>query len=288
MPPVRERRAPPSCLRSNLKVLRAAVLALQVGLAAALTGSALAQAYPDATEQPHTTDPVRLRALATRREIHERFARGLRAESRADWQAAIAEFERIIALDPPEPAGSTARYDLAIARARTGDYTAAALLLESALRRDPGFTAAAANLVTVEVLAGNAAAARAAADRFVALAPASARARYERGIVALQTGDLAVARDDFRALLAGDPAYAVAHYDLAIVDVRTAQFDAAELELDRALAIDPSYARARFALGTVFLQTGRRAEARAAFDRAARDASDIMLRTLAVELRDRL
>jgi tetratricopeptide (TPR) repeat protein len=287
MPPVRERRTLPSCLRSNPKVLGPAVLAV-LGLTAALTASAFAQAYPDATDQPRTTDPARLRALATQREIHERFARGLQAEGRADWQAAIPEFERIIAIDPPEPAGSTARYDLAIARARLGDYQAAAALLDSALQRDPGFTAAAANLVTVEVLAGDSAAARAAADRFVALAPASARARYERGIVALHSGDLTLARDDFRALLAGDPAYAVAHYDLAIVEVQAARFDAAELELDRALAIDPSYARARFALGTVYLRTGRRVDARAAFDRAARDASDITLRTLALELRDRL
>jgi tetratricopeptide (TPR) repeat protein len=258
------------------------------GLAAALVGPALAQSYPAATDPPHTTDLGQLRALALEREIHERFVRGLSAEGRADWSAAIPEFERIIALDPPEPKGSTARYDLAIAEARSGDYRGAKRLLEEALKRDPGFGAAAANLVTVEVLAGDLAAARTAADYFVALVPASARARYTRGILALQAGDLANARADLRALIAGDPSYAIAHYDLALVEIRSAQFDVAESELDSALAIDPSYARARFALATVYVRSGRRAEARAAFDRAARDASDVTLRSLAVDLRDRL
>lgn len=259
-----------------------------LGLAVVFAGRALAQTYPAATDAPRTTDVARLRALAVEREIHERFKRGLDAEARADWAAAAPEFERIIALDPPEPKGSTARYDLAIARARSGDYAAARHLLGDALERDPGFTAAAANLVTVDVLAGDLAAARGAAERFVALAPASARARYERGIIALRAGDLATARTDFRALTAGDPAYAVAHYDLALTEIRSAQFDAAELELDRALALDPNYARARFALGTVLVRAGRKTEARAAFDRAARDAVDVTLRSLALDLRDRL
>ena len=259
-------------------------LCLWLGPAAA----ALAQSYPAATEPPHTTDVSRLRALAVEREVHERFARGLKAEASSDWAAAIPEFERIIALDPPEPKGSTARYDLAIARARSGDYGAARLLLEAALERDPGFRAAAANLVTVDVLAGDLAAARTAADRFTELAPAAARARYERGIIALRAGDLSTARDDFRALISGDPAYAVAHYDLAIVEIRSERFDTAETELESALAIDPTYARARFALGTVYVRIGRRTEARAAFDRAARDASDITLRSVALDLRDRL
>jgi len=259
-----------------------------LGLAAALAAPALGQSYPTATEAPHTTDIAKLRALAVDREIHERFARGLNAEGRADWSAAIPEFQRIIELDPPEPKGSTARYDLALAFARRGEYGQARPLLEAALKRDPGFGAAAANLVTVDVLAGDLTAARAAADRFVALVPASARARYERGLIALQAGDLGTAREDLRALVAGDPAYAIAHYDLALVEIRGARFDAAETELESALRIDPGYARARFALATVYVRLGRRADARAAFDRAAQDASDITLRSLALDLRDRL
>jgi Tfp pilus assembly protein PilF len=266
--------------------LRSALAAL--GFAATLTAVANAQSYSTPTDAPHTTDPARLRALAVEREVHERFNRGLSAEGRGDWAAAMPEFERIIALDPPEPKGSTARYDLALAKARSGDYGSARTLLEAALARDPSFTAALANLVTVNALDGHLAAARAAADRFIASAPTSARARYERGIVALDDGDLTTARADFRALVAGDPGYAVAHYDLALTDIRDAHLEAAETELNSALAIDPGYARARFALATVYVRTGRRGEARAAFDRAAHDATDVTLRSLATDLRDRI
>lgn len=259
-----------------------------LSLVLTLSAPALAQTYPAPTDAPRTTDLHALRAFAIEREVHERFARGLAAEGRSDWTAASVEFSRIIALGPPEPKASTARYDLAIAKARLGDYAGAKSLLEDALRRDPGFSAAAANLVTVNALAGDLAGARAAADRFVALVPASARARYDRGIIALRDGDLATARNDLTALISGDPAYAVAHYDLALVEIRSAKLDAAEIELERALVLSPEYARARFTLGTVYVRTGRHAEARAAFDRVARDATDITLRTLAMTLRDQL
>jgi len=249
---------------------------------------AYAQTYATPTEAPRTTDRKTLTSLVHERELHERFTRGLAAESRGAWADAAIEFTRAIALDPPEPRGSTARYDLAIAKARLGDYVAARALLIDALVRDPGFIAAAANLVTVNVMSGDLQEARASAERFIKLAPSSARARYARGLLALRSGDLATARADFRALLADDPSYAIAHYDLALVELHDGRLDAAESELRRALALAPAYARARFALGTVYVRAGRNTEARAAFDRAAADAADITLRTIAATLRDRL
>ncbi|GAC1403702.1 MAG: hypothetical protein NVSMB64_05820 [Candidatus Velthaea sp.] len=253
-----------------------------------MSAPARAQVYPVRTDPPRTLDRTTLLGQARDREIHERFTRGISAEERGEWKTAAFEFERIIALDPPEPKGSTARYDAAIAYARGGDYARATALLEEALKRDPGFLAAAANLVSVALLSGDTRAARAAADRFVALAPDSARARYARGLVALRDGDLATARLDFGVLAGNDPSYAAAHYDLALVEMRAERFDAAERELTRALELSPGYARARFALASVYVRAGRRSDARAAFDRAARDASDVTLRSLALELRDRL
>jgi tetratricopeptide (TPR) repeat protein len=258
---------------------------------AALAGTAagaFAQAYSTETPQPRSTSAATLRAAATASELHARFERGLAAEAAAAWPAAIAEFERIIALDPGEPRGSTARYDLAIALAHTGAYERAATLLSDALARDPGFAAAAANLVSVEVLAGNLPRARAAAERFVRIAPDAARAHYARGLLALHDGDLSTARSDFGALIGNDPAYAIAHYDLALVEIRAERYDVAQAELQRALELAPRYARARFALGTVQLRLGRRSDARLTFDRASSDASDATLRTLATDLRDRL
>jgi len=268
---------------ARLSFAAASVLAFAVTAA-----GASGQPYPQATAVPRSTDARALGAAAREREIHERFARGVTAEERADWSAAAAEFRRVIALDPPEPRGSTARYDMALAEMHLGHDDAAAALLEEALHRDPGFAAAAANLVSVHLRRGNVAAARSVADRFVAFAPDSALALYGRGLAALKAGDLAAARADFRKLSDADPAYAVAHYDLALVELKAGRDDAARAELDRALALSPAYARARFALGTVLLRGGHKADARIAFDRCAHDAEDPALRALAIDLRDRL
>ena len=254
----------------------------------ALSAPALGQTYPIATPVTRSNDPAVLRRTVSAREIHERFTRGLADENRESWNEATAEFERIVALAPPEPANSTARYDAAIAYAHMARYDRAIVLLRDALTRDPGFAAAAANLVSVALLAGDIPTARAAADRFIAIAPQAARAHYQRGLIALESGDLETARDDFRSLIGTDPTYAVAHYDLALVEVKAGELGAAEAELDRALALSPGYARARFALGSVLVREGRRSEARAAFDRAARDASDSSLHDLAISVRDQL
>lgn len=264
-----------------------AVASLLAVLAAAL-GPASGQTYSRPTAAPRAVDRAALAARARERELHERFTRGVAAEERGDWAAAAVEFRRALALDPPEPRGSTARYDLALAEIHLGRDDVAAGLLEDALHRDPGFAAAAANLVALALRRGDAAAALAAAERFRRIAPDSFLARYGHGLAALRAGDLAAARADFQALIGADPSYAVAHYDLALVELRAGRDDAARAELERALTLSPAYARARFALGTVLMRGGRRADARLAFDRCAKDAADPALRALAIDLRDRL
>jgi len=239
------------------------------------------------TPVPRTTSVPALRAAATAREVEERFTLGLAALARSDWSAGAAEFERIVALDPPEPKGSTARYDLAIAQANLGRNDDAARNLRAAIALDPGFLAAMANLISVDLARGDLQDARAVADRFIALAPDSARALYSRGLVALQGGDAQTARTDFGKLLQANPAYAVAHYDLALAEERLGNVSAAERELRAALALSPGYARAEFALGAVLLRQGRKSDARAAFAQATRDASaDPSLANIAAAMRD--
>jgi Flp pilus assembly protein TadD len=257
-------------------------------LLAGLTSAvALGQTYPMNTPVPRTTSAPALRDLATQREIEERFRIGLDDLAKSQWKAAAGEFERIVSLNPPEPKGSTARYDLAIAYANVQRYDDAARELRAAIALDPGFLAAMANLISVDLARGDLHEARNVADRFVAAAPDSARALYARGIVALQAGDAATARADFGKLLNSNPAYAVAHYDLAIAEERLAHYDAAERELRTALSLAPTYARAQFALGAVLLRQGRRSEARDAFSQAMRDAAgDPALQNIAAAMRD--
>ena len=281
--PLRRPACPTTDVTHRLAIAAAFVIAF-----AAPTAGASAQTYSRPTAAPRTTDAAALSAQARQREVHERFERGVGAEERGEWAAAATEFRRLIVLDPPEPKGSTARYDLALAEIHLNRFDAAAALLDEALHRDPRFAAAAANLVAVHLRRGDLTAARAAADRFIAFAPDSALALYGRGITALRAGDLASARSDFRKLLDSDPSYAVAHYDLALVELKSGRDDAARTELEHALSLSPAYARARFALGAVLMRGGRRADARVAFDRCAHDAVDPALRALAIDLRDRL
>ena len=251
------------------------------------TVAPVAAQYATPRPLPRTTSAPALRALAIHREIEERFAIGLRALANGDNAAAAGEFERIVALRPGEPQGSTARYDLAIAYANAGRNAEAAAQLRAALALDPGFLAAMANLVSVDLALGNLDEARRTADRYVAIAPDAARALYARGIVALHQGDAAAARADFGKLLHVNPSYALAHYDLALAEEQMGRYDAALRELEVAVTLAPNYARARFALGVVLLRQGRRADARQTLQRAASDAAgDAALANLATALRD--
>jgi tetratricopeptide (TPR) repeat protein len=259
-----------------------------LGMLAVLSGSvASGQVYETPRPQPQTTDGPTLRAIAVRREIHERFTLAFAAQAKGDLDRAGAEFERILALDPPEPQGSTAHYDLALVDAKTGRTAAAATQLRAAIALDSGFLAAMANLISIDLALGDLSEARRIADRFVALAPDSARALYSRGIVALRTGDDVTAKADFGKLLADNPAYAVAHYDLGLAEERLGRYDAAEREFRDALSLSPSYARARFALGAILLHEGRREDARVAFAAVADDPNgDPALRNIASAMRD--
>ncbi|MBV8154248.1 MAG: tetratricopeptide repeat protein [Candidatus Eremiobacteraeota bacterium] len=265
--------------------MRISVLATLIALLT--TTAALSQTYPGAMPVPRTTSAPALADLAKQREVEERFRIGLAALSAANYKGAAAEFARVVAINPAEPKGSTARYDLAIAYANLQREDDAAAQLRAAIELDPGFLAAMANLVAVDLARGDFTEARSVADRFLALAPDSARALYARGIVALGTGDAATAREDFGKLLHSNPAYAVAHYDLAIAEERLGHMDAAERELRTALSLAPTYARAEFALGAVLLRQGRRSEARDAFVRTMQDASgDPALLNIAAAMRD--
>ncbi|MBV8198411.1 MAG: tetratricopeptide repeat protein [Candidatus Eremiobacteraeota bacterium] len=263
------------------------VLLLVALLAASAENWAAAQTYSPATPVPRTTSVPELRWFAVQREVEERFKVGLDAESRGDWTAAAAEFARVTELRPPEPKGSTAWYDLAIAYANLHRYDDAARALRAALALDREFLAAMANLIAVDLARGDLQEARAVADRYVTLDPASARALYSRGLVALQAGDAAAAREDFGKLLHANPSYAIAHYDLALAEERLGNYDAAERELRSALNLAPAYARARFALGVVLLRQGRHGAARDEFSRAITDASgDPALKNVAAAMRD--
>ncbi|MBC5800474.1 MAG: tetratricopeptide repeat protein [Candidatus Eremiobacteraeota bacterium] len=256
------------------------------GVCALLPAIGLAQAYPEVTPVARTTDAPILRKLALEREITERFRLGLEADARGDWKRERAEFERIITLHPKEPQGSTAYYDLGRSQVNLGALDDAVASFETAIGLDPAFLAARANLVAVQLMHNDLAAARTSADAFVARAPDSARALYSRGLIALRSGDAAVALQDFGNLLRREPTYAIAHYDLALAELKLNDLGSAQRELQTAIGLAPTFARAHFTLGTVLLRVGKRDRARDAFAAAERTSRDLTLRTLAASVRD--
>ncbi len=255
------------------------VFALAILLGAA--AGARAQVYPDIHPVPRTTDPAALGAVATQREVHERFRIGLDAFGRNDWTAARDEFRQILTLKPAEPLGSTAHYDLGVTLTNLHDYAGARTQFEAAISLDPDFLAARSNLVSVELLANDLEAARRSAAELVARAPQSARGLYLSGLAALRAGDAEGASRAFGAMLSHNPSYATAHYDLALAEIQLSRYDDAERELRVAVSLAPKYSRARFALGTVLLKGGKRSEARAAFEQVAKDSDDPQLTNLA-------
>ena len=243
--------------------------------------AAVAQPYPAGSPVPRTTDPTRLLADAHRREAVERVRLAFAAELRGEWTRDQAELERALALQPREPLQSTARYDLGLAQAQLGRLDDARASFAQAVADDGDFIAARVNLVAIDLMRNDLAAARRDADQLLARAPDSARALYDRGVTALRAGDAPTALHDFGALLARDPAYATGRYQLALAEMKAARYDDAERDLRTALALAPAYARARFALGAVLLHAGKRAEARESFARCAADAREPALKALA-------
>lgn len=263
----------------------------RLGLTAALllvltTTPANAQSYPQARPVPRSTDPATMLATARQREIRERIEIGFHAELKGEWKRAAAEFARVVTLDPPEPQGSTTHYDLGLAQAHLGRLEPAVASFSTAIARDPDFFAARVNLIAVNLMRNDLAAARRAADEMLTRRPDSARGLYDRGLIALRAGDAASALRDFGALLRLNPAYASARYDLALAEMKLERFADAERDLQAALEIAPQFARARFALGAVLLRTGKRDQARVAFEAAAQSAQDPSLRELANSMRD--
>lgn len=235
---------------------------------------------------PRSTDPAKMLADARRREAAERIAIAVKLENDGEWARAAGELQRALTIDPPEPMNSTARYDLGLAFAKLGRLDDARVAFAAAVARDGGFIAARVNLVAVDLMRDDLAAARRDADALLERAPESALGLYQRGIASLRQGDAASALRDFGALLARDPSYATGRYDLALAEMKLGRLDDAERDLRAALALSPAYARARFALGAVLLRAGKRDAARAEFERAANDARDPTLRSLAQSFRD--
>ena len=177
---------------------------------------------------------------------------------------------------------------VAIHRGTPADVRTAIRLLEAAVERDPTFAAAWARIAEAQhmlVMMGAAKpldaypAARAAADRALAIAPHLAQSHLAHGLVQLwydwQPADAALS---FERALALNPSLAAAHHDYAWALVATGRTDDAVRHIQRSRDLDPLSTRANTDVGWLRLflrqpeQAARACEHTLALDHSSLEA----------------
>ena len=128
------------------------------------------------------------------------FLRALAAHERGDLIVAIADYDRVLVLDPADPA---AYYNRGNAHKAQGDLVAAISDY----------------------------------DRASELNPADAATYYNRGLAHADQGDLAAAIADYDRALQCSPAYAVAYYNRGLVRHDQGDLAAAIVDYDRAIEL---------------------------------------------------
>ncbi len=168
-------------------------------------------------------------------------------------------------------ADSASTLNLAIALIeQSGEPRAASTLCRQILARDLTFLPAWIVLAAALLAAGQEAAALAAADAALALAPASVPALFVRGTALNLLRRPAKAAATLTRAAAGAPRHAGTWLNLGIALTTLDRHDEAETAIRRALALDPNAASAWASLGALLVQELRFAEALAAYDEAVR------------------
>jgi tetratricopeptide (TPR) repeat protein len=150
---------------------------------------------------------------------------GADALDRADWQRAIDDFRKGIALAPNEP---SLHHKLGTALALSGDVPGAYEQFQEAIRLSPKF----------------------------------AKAHYSLGVIEEGAGRHQEAIQHLTAAVKADPDYVEARLQLANALRRSGHFAESLAEYDRAAAGDPRVAEARFGSAAALVRLKRFAEAR--------------------------
>ncbi len=156
---------------------------------------------------------------------------------------------------------------LAMAQAETGAIDAARASLERALDIDPGSPIARFNLAEAMRRQGQYAAALEQYRRTLAVDPNYAKAHLGLGLVNRQQGRPAM--ESFRRALQSDPLLAEAHLGLGRESLEKRRAAEAARHFLQALRVDPDSAEAHLNLGLAQARQGRHREALAAFRQAA-------------------
>ncbi|WP_018748665.1 tetratricopeptide repeat protein [Chitiniphilus shinanonensis] len=194
-----------------------------------------------------------------------RLAHGLAACRAGDFAAARLSLDLALRAQPGAVAGWAA---LAQACARSGDPAAAHQALRHAIRLDPDSVALRANHASVLRELGDIAAARAELDVALRLAPDDVAARYNLGNLLLDEGDEAGAEAAYRAVLVNAPRHVGSRYNLGCIARRRGEITFAMTCFDEVLALQPDHADAWHNLAGCRRALGDWDGARAGYQRA--------------------
>lgn len=195
-----------------------------------------------------------------------RFARrrALRLALQArDFPRARRDAERLLADGPGVPEHHFLAALVADRDGRKDDARRAYLAAVAAAKGD--YPEAFLNLGLLEKGAGDAAAARKAYRRAIALRPAYAAAWLNLGKLEESTGRVGEAEKAWRKALEVDAKYAPALLSLGQLHSSQGRFDDAIADFRRALALRPGYPAAELSLGVALARAGRHGEAVVAY-----------------------
>lgn len=173
-------------------------------------------------------------------------------EAGAIGRAATGGAQALLAV---EPDGTLAHYGLGLAFRQRGYFREARREFERALRKGEDERFVAHALAELDLIGGDAAAAR---ERYERLLNGEARARWwnEHGVACHQLGELPAAAESYRRALHLDPRYALAFNNLGVALADRGDDVASRESLLRASDLDPTLVLARLNLVRVRSQHG--------------------------------
>ncbi|MEG5043757.1 tetratricopeptide repeat protein [Microcoleus sp. B4-C1] len=198
------------------------------------------------------------------------FRLGVDFQQQADFGAAIACYERAIAIDPNYAA---AHSNLGVVKQHTGRVTEAIAHYRQALFIDGNLAETASNLGSALAEAGETEDAIAQYERALSLNPNCAEALINLGLLREEQGDVAEAISCYEQAIQVNPNCAAAYLNLGIAleaqgEDAIANYERAIANYERALALAPNDVEALQHLAYASIRQGKISDAIAYYDRA--------------------
>ena len=191
--------------------------------------------------------------------------RGAAKRRQGDYDGAITDYDRAIALEPNLAA---AYYSRGIAKHRQGDYDGAVADYDLAIALNPNYAEAYNNRGHAKEDQGDCDGAVADYDSAIVLNPNLAEVRNNRGRAKDGKGDYDGAVADYNHAISVNPNYMESYYNRARTKQKIGDYDGAIADCNQAIALIPDLAEAYCNRGVAWQSIGDYDRAIADYDRA--------------------